>query len=73
MILFDIYINLAGKSQIDFEKGKTILNSNIKYFNYIHHSTRFSVEMVDAMYDIMSIVNSKYNYDFYHFFSESFI
>ena len=27
--------------------------------------------MVDAMYDIMSIENSKYNYDFYHFFSES--
>ena len=27
--------------------------------------------MVDAMYDIMSIANSKYNYDFYHFFSES--
>ena len=68
---FDIYIHLAGKSQIDFEKGKTILNSNIKYFNYIHNSTRFSVEMVDAMYDIMSIANSKYNYDFYHFFSES--
>ena len=68
---FDIYIHLAGKSQIDFKKGKTILNSNIKYFNYIHNSTRFSVEMVDAMYDIMSIANSKYNYDFYHFFSES--
>ena len=68
---FDIYIHLAGKSQIDFEKGETILNSNIKYFNYIHNSIRFSVEMVDAMYDIMSIANSKYNYDFYHFFSES--
>ena len=68
---FDIYIHLAGKSQNDFEKGETILNSNIKYFNYIHNSTRFSVEMVDAMYDIMSIANSKYNYDFYHFFSES--
>ena len=27
--------------------------------------------MLDAMYDIMSIANSKYNYDFYHFFSES--
>ena len=27
--------------------------------------------MVDTMYDIMSIGNSKYNYDFYHFFSES--
>ena len=26
---------------------------------------------MDAMYDIMSIANSKYNYDFYLFFSES--
>ena len=68
---FDIYIHISGKSQIDFKNGAKILNSNIKYINNIHNSTRFSIEMVDAMYDIMSIANSKYNYDFYHFFSES--
>ena len=68
---FDIYIHLAGKSQKDFKNGETILNSNIKYINNIHNSKSFSVAMVDAMYDIMSIANSKYNYDFYHFFSES--
>ena len=68
---FDIYIHLAGKSQFDFENGETLINSNIKYLNYLHHSKRFSIKMVDAMYDIMSIAHSKYNYDFYHFFSES--
>ena len=68
---FDIYIHLEGKSLIDFKNGETILNSNIKYCNNIHQSERFSIGMVDAMYDIMSIANSKYNYDFYHFFSES--
>ena len=68
---YDIYIHLEGKSLIDFKKGETILKSNIKYCNFIHKSKRFSMAMVDAMYDIMSIANSKYNYDFYHFFSES--
>ena len=68
---YDIYIHLEGKSLIDFKKGETILKSNIKYCNFIHKSKRFSMAMVDAMYDIMSIANSKYNYDFYHFFNES--
>jgi hypothetical protein len=68
---FDIYIHLEGKSLDDFEKGETILKSNIKYCNHIHNSKSFSIEMVDAMYDIMSIASLKYNYDFYHFFSES--
>ena len=68
---FDIYIHLEGKSLFDFKNGETIINSNIKYCNNIHQSKRFSIGMVDAMYDIMSIANSKYNYDFYHFFSES--
>ena len=68
---YDIFIHLEGKSLIDFKKGETILKSNIKYCNFIHKSKRFSMAMVDAMYDIMSIANSKYNYDFYHFFSES--
>ena len=68
---FDIYIHISGKSLIDFENGETIINSNIKILNYIHNSKRFSIEMVDVMYDILSIANSKFNYDFYHFFSES--
>ena len=68
---FDIYIHLEGKSQIDYENGETIINSNIKYCKHIHQSKRFSIGMVDAMYDIMSIANTNYNYDFYHFFSES--
>ena len=68
---FDIYIHISGKSLIDFKNGGSILKSNIKYVNNIHNSKRFSIEMVDAMYDIMSIANSNYNYDFYHFFSES--
>ena len=68
---YDIYIHLEGKSLIDFKKGETILKSNIKYCNFIHKSKRFSMAMVDAMYDIISIANSKFNYDFYHFFSES--
>ena len=68
---FDIYIHISGKSLIDFENGETIINSNIKYCNYHHKSERFSLGMVDAMYDIMIIASSKYDYDFYHFFSES--
>ena len=58
---FDIYIHLEGKSLFDFKNGETIVNSNIKYCNNIHQSKRFSIEIVDAMYDIMSIANSKYN------------
>ena len=69
---FDIYIHLEGKSLDDFEKGEIILKSNIKYCNHIHNSKSFSMEMVDAMYDIMSIVNSKIYYDFYHFFSKRY-
>ena len=42
---FDIYIHISGKSHIDFKNGGTKLNSNIKYINNIHNSTRFSIKM----------------------------
>ena len=41
---------------------------NFKYCNFIYQSKRFSIRMVKTMNNIMSIANSKYNYDFYHFF-----
>ena len=57
---FNIYIHISGKSQIDLIMVGHI-NSNIKYINYIHNFLKFSIEMLNSIYDFMSFANSKYN------------
>lgn len=68
---FDIYINIDGKTKIDLDNNKTIIKSNIKYYNNSFESKRFSLELGDAMYELLSIANKNYDYDYYHFMSES--
>ena len=68
---YDIYIHLDGKTKSDIDKKKTIIDSNIKYCQHKYKAERFSIEMVDAMYELLSIAYKSDNYDYYHFFSES--
>ena len=68
---FDIFIHIDGKTKIDIENNKTIINSNIKYYKNIFSATRFSLELGDVMYELLSVANKYYDYDYYHFMSES--
>jgi len=68
---FDIFIHYNNITKIDIEKGKEITKSNIKYLNYKYESARFSIGMVEVMYLLLYQAYKNYNYDYYHFFSES--
>ena len=68
---FDIYIHIDGKTKIDIDNNKTIINANIKYCNHSFSSERYSVEMGDATYELFFIANKNYDYDYYHIMSES--
>lgn len=68
---YDIYVHLDGKTKNDIDKKKTIIDSNIKYCQHKYKAKRFSIGMVDAMYELLSIAYKSDNYDYYHFFSES--
>lgn len=68
---YDIYIHLDGKTKRDIDKNKTIIKSNIKFCQYIYHAKRFSIQMADVMYELLSIAYKSDNYNYYHFFSES--
>lgn len=68
---FEIYIHLDGKTKEDIDNGKKIIKSNIKYCEHLFNSPRFSIEMVEVMYELLSKANKNYKYDYYHFFSES--
>ena len=68
---FDIYIHIDGKAKIDIDNNKTIIKSNIKFYGHYFECKRFSMEMGDAMYKLLSIANSNYEYDYYHFMSET--
>jgi hypothetical protein len=68
---FDIYIHIDGKTKIDIDNNKTMIKSNIKYYNNSFKSERFSLGMGDAMYELLFIANKNYEYDYYHFMSES--
>jgi len=68
---FDIYIHYDKETKADIDKGKQIINSNIKYFNYKYKSPRFSLGMVKAMFELLSQAYKRGAYDYYHFFSES--
>ena len=68
---FDIYIHLDGKSKMDVDNHSKIIISNIKYLGHIKNPKRFSIEMVDVMYELLIIANKSHYYDYYHFLSES--
>ena len=68
---FDIFIHLDGKSKIDFDNNIEIIPSNIKYIGHLYKSKRYSFEMVDAMYELLSIAYKTDKYDYFHFFSET--
>ena len=68
---FDIYIHLDGKSKMDVDNHSKIIISNIKYLGHIKNPKRFSIEMVDVMYELLIIANKAHYYDYYHFLSES--
>ena len=68
---FDIYIHIDGKTKIDIDNNENIIKSNIIYYGHFFKSERFSMGMVDAMYKLLSIANHNYDYDYYHFMSES--
>lgn len=68
---FDIYIHIDGKTKIDIDNNKTIIKSNIKYYNHSFKSERFSLGMGDAMYELLFIASKNYEYDYYHIMSES--
>ena len=68
---YNIYIHYDGKTKKDIDRKKKILNSNIKYCQHKYKAKRFSIEMVDSMYELLSIAYKNDNYDYYHFFSES--
>ena len=68
---FDIFIHIDGKSKIDIEDKKTIIESNIKYINHLNKSKKFSVEMVDVMFELLNKASKTDNYDYFHYFSDS--
>ena len=68
---FDIYIHIDGKTKIDIDNNETIIKSNIKFYGHYFKSKRFSMAMGDVMYKLLTIANSNYEYDYYHFMSES--
>ena len=68
---FDIFIHIDGKTQIDIENKKTILKSNIKYIKHNYRLKRFSIEMVDAMFELLIIADKSDNYSYFHYFSDN--
>jgi len=68
---FDIYIHIDGKTKIDIENNKTITRAKIRYIKHLFKAKRFSIKMVDAMFELLSIANKTDNYDFFHYFSDS--
>jgi len=68
---FDIYIHIDGQSKIDVQNNKTITKSNIKYIKHSFKSKRFSIKMVDTMFELLIRANKTDNYDYFHFFSDS--
>jgi len=68
---FDIYIHIDNQTKIDIERQKTITKSNIKYINHLYKAQKFSIEMVDIMFELLRIANKRDNYDYFHYFSDS--
>ena len=68
---FNIFIHIDGKTKIDIDINKTITKSNIKYIKHLFKSKRYSTEMVDTMFELLSIANKTDNYDYFHFFSDT--
>ena len=68
---FDIYIHIDGQSKIDIENNKTITKSNIKYIKHLYKSKKKSIEMVDIMFNLLSIASKTDNYAYFHYFSDS--
>ena len=68
---FDIYIHIDGQSKIDVQNNKTITKSNIKYIKHSFKSKRFSIKMVDTMFELLVRANKTDYYDYFHFFSDT--
>ena len=68
---FDIFVHYDRKTKKDIKNKKEVLKANIKYLANKYKSKRFSAEMVKAMILLLSNANKVYDYDYYHFFSES--
>jgi hypothetical protein len=68
---FDIYIHLDDQSKRDVENNKTITKSNIKYINHLYKSEKYSIEIVDTMFELLSIADKTSNYDYFHYFSDT--
>ena len=68
---FDIYIHLDDQSKRDVENNKTIIKFNIKYINHLYKSEKYSIEMVDTVFELLSIADKTSNYDYFHYFSDT--
>ena len=68
---FDIYIHIDDQSKRDVENNKTITKANIKYIKFLYKSEKYSIELVDTMFELLKIANKTSNYDYFHYFSDT--